>query len=134
MKTQMNHMFELAKRAMANAYAPYSKFTVGACLRDENNQLFTGANVENAVFRMTNCAESNAIGAMASSGSRKILDLVVIAQGPLLVSPCGSCRQQILEFADEHTHIHLCNAQGIQQSLTIDKLLPYAFGSQHFYE
>ena len=127
-------MIELARQAMNNAYAPYSNFNVGACLRDENNQFHIGANVENAVFRMTNCAENNAITTMVSQGGRKIKDIVIIAEGPLLVTPCGSCRQQIYEFADKQTKIHLCNPEGIEQSLTIQDLLPYSFGSQHFHE
>ena len=85
-------LVERAIEAQARAYAPYSKFPVGAALRTPNGSVFVGANVENAAYPEGLCAEASAIGAMASAGERVIDTIVVVCEGEALSTPCGGCR------------------------------------------
>ncbi len=124
-------LFELAKAAMANAYAPYSNFPVGASIRSESGKLYSGANVENAAYPQGCCAEASAISAMVTDGERRIAEMVVIGKGEALVTPCGGCRQKIREFAAPDTPIHVCGPDGLRQSFTLDQLLPVSFGPEN---
>lgn len=121
-------MVAKATKAYKNAYAPYSNFAVGVCIRTDDDQLFTGANVENAAYPSTLCAEMSAIGAMVTSGARKIKEVVIVVPEKKLCPPCGACRQRLYEFSSSDTLIHLYNAQGDHDTLTLDKLLPVPFG------
>lgn len=120
-------MLTKAKKALPNAYAPYSNFKVAACLRGSDNGLFVGVNVENCSYGLTLCAESSAIAHMITAGEQKILDLVLLAHNNELCTPCGACRQRLYEFSTPETRIHLCNQENILQTLSIDELLPFAF-------
>ncbi len=93
-------LFEAARTAQANAYAPYSRFHVGAALRTASGAVFSGCNVENAAYPQGACAEAGAISAMALAGERRIAEILVIGDGEELCTPCGGCRQRIREFAD----------------------------------
>lgn len=117
-----------ASAARANAYVPYSRFAVGAAIRADDGRLYTGANVENAAYPQAQCAEATAIGAMISAGGRRIAEMVVLADGDALCTPCGGCRQRIREFAASDTPIHLCGLQGIRRTVTLGELLPLSFG------
>jgi len=120
-------MLEKAKKVMQHSYSPYSQYPVGACLKSDNEQYFVGTNIENAAFGLSTCAEASAISAMVSAGCYKIHEILIVAAKDALCSPCGACRQRIQEFALEETKIHLCSQQGLQQTLTINDLLPYSF-------
>jgi cytidine deaminase len=126
--TELAALIEAATAARANAHAPYSRYHVGAALRAEDGRIHAGANVENAAYPEGICAETAAIAAMVLSGARRIRDIVVLGDGSALCAPCGGCRQRIREFAGPDTVIHLAGAGGIERSLTIDELLPLAFG------
>ena len=117
-----------ARAARANAYAPYSGFAIGAAIRADDGRLHAGANVENAAYPQTQCAEATAIGAMVSAGGKRIAEMAVLAGGDALCTPCGGCRQRIREFADPETPIHLCGPEGIRRTVTLGELLPLAFG------
>jgi cytidine deaminase len=121
-------LIEAAAAVRANAYAPYSRFAVGAAIRAEDGSIHAGANVENAAFPQGQCAEASAIGAMIAAGRRRIEEMVVLAEGDALCAPCGGCRQQIREFARAETRIHLCGPQGVRHTVTLGELLPLAFG------
>lgn len=121
-------MFDLAKAAMANAYAPYSKFLVGACMRDEQGRLHAGCNVENAAYPVGWCAEASAIGAMVTAGGRRIVEAVVIGQSDLLCTPCGGCRQRLAEFAANDAPVLVCGPEGLRRTFTLAELLPEGFG------
>jgi cytidine deaminase len=123
-----------ALAARANAYAPYSRFAVGAAIRAEDGTLHAGANVENAAYPQTQCAEATAIGAMISAGGRRIAEMVVLAEGEALCTPCGGCRQRIREFADRDTPIHLCGPEGVRRTVTLGELLPLSFGPDNLPE
>lgn len=120
-------LFEAARSAMKKSYSPYSKFPVGAAIRAEDGKVYVGANIENISFPQGWCAEPSAISAMIMGGGRQITELAVIAEKLPLCTPCGGCRQKIAEFASAGTRIYLCNDQGVQKTLTMDDLLPYAF-------
>ena len=88
-----------AKAAQRNAHAPYSKFRVGAALLTKNGKVYTGVNVENASYGLTNCAERVAVGKAVSDGHRQFQAIAVVAPNAAL-SPCGACRQVLAEFGD----------------------------------
>ena len=119
-----------ARAAQAKAYAPYSGFSVGAALEDENGQYFSGCNVENASFGATCCAEQVAIFKAISAGSRKIRRLAVTAHSEGLCMPCGICRQVMMEFALPGFYLLAADGQDRYQRFSLDQLLPHAFGPQ----
>jgi cytidine deaminase len=124
-------LLKLAKRMRARAYAPYSNFAVGAAIRGANGKLYGGGNVENAAFPVGTCAEAGAIAAMIAGGETKIAEMLIVADGEELVSPCGACRQRIREFAEPKTPIHLARLDGTGETATLKKLLPLSFGPTH---
>lgn len=130
-KTQ--ELLAAALKVRANAYAPYSKFQVGAALIDTNGKIFTGCNFENASYGGTICAERNAIGALVSAGSRKFTDIVVVTDVEKGCPPCGFCRQVLAEFVvdPEKTMVHVANTKGIVSSYKFSELLPHAFDSTY---
>lgn len=123
----LDEMIELARQARERAYAPYSKFSVGACLRGDSGRLYSGCNVENASYPEGQCAETSALGALVLGGERRIEEVVVLASGPGVCAPCGGCRQRLLEWADPATPIHLCSTEGQRQTVLLGELLPHAF-------
>ncbi len=128
----MNDLVTAAKAARLNSYAPYSKFNVGAALRDEHGTIHAGCNSENAAYPQGWCAETSAIAAMISAGSRRIEEMAVIGSGDLLCTPCGGCRQKIREFAKGDVKIHICGEDGkLKQTFTLDDLLPSSFGPEN---
>lgn len=124
-------MLDLARRAMDQAYAPYSKFPVGAVVRGANGRLYAGCNVENAAYPQGCCAEASAISAMVIDGERRIVEVAVIGRGEALVTPCGGCRQRLREFARGDTPIHVCGPEGVRETMTLEALLPLAFGPEN---
>lgn len=125
--SQLSLLFNQALNARQNAYAPYSHFAVGAAVLSANGKIYAGCNVENISYPCGTCAEAGAIAAMNADGGRLIKDIVVVADGDSLISPCGACLQRIFEFADAETTVHLADLTGIKQSLKITELLPISF-------
>lgn len=129
----MNNLDELvqaATQARSQAYAPYSQFKVGAAIKSDNNQIYIGCNVENISFPCGTCAEAGAIANMIAHGGKKIIEIVIVADGKDLIAPCGNCLQKIQEFAISTTKIHLADLHGIKKTLSINELLPYAFSDE----
>jgi cytidine deaminase len=124
-------LFEAAKAAQAKAYAPYSRFNVGAAILTPSGAIYAGCNVENAAYPQGACAEAGAISAMALSGERRIAEILVIGDGEALVTPCGGCRQRIREFAALEAPIHIAGPEGVRASFTLGELLPHSFGPDH---
>jgi cytidine deaminase len=124
-------LFAAASAAQLKAYAPYSRFNVGAAIRTPSGAIFVGCNVENAAYPQGACAEAGAISAMAMAGERRIAEILVIGDGEDLVTPCGGCRQRIREFAGPDTAIHIAGPQGVRATFTLDELLPHSFGPEH---
>lgn len=132
--TILDEMIAVARAVRAAAYAPYSGFLVGCCIRGESGRLHAGANVENAAYPLGQCAEASAIGQMVAAGDKRIAEVVLVAEGPALCTPCGGCRQRLAEFGSPETPIHLCDAAGLRRSVTLGELLPLAFGPGHLGE
>lgn len=122
-------MLAAAKAVLQHSYSPYSHFPVAACLRDENGNLHSGCNVENASYGLSLCAETAALCQLISSGHKKITEGLVLIPGNSICAPCGRCRQVILEFADPNTLIHLCTLEGHYAAHSIHELIPHAFSA-----
>lgn len=131
MKKEYEELIEEAFEAMKNAYAPYSKYHVGAALLTKDGKVILGANIENASFGLTNCAERSAIFAAYSQGYRKvdIEALAIVSDGKRLAAPCGACRQVLAELLQSDTPILLSNRKEELQT-TIAQLLPMSFTSE----
>ena len=127
----LGQLFAAAKAAQAKAYAPYSRFHVGAALRTPSGAIFSGCNVENAAYPQGSCAEAGAIAAMALAGERRIKEILVVGDGDALCTPCGGCRQRIREFADGETLVHVAGIEGVRRSFRLAELLPESFGPGH---
>jgi cytidine deaminase len=124
-------LIQAAIAAIPRAYAPYSKFLVGAAICDENGDIHTGVNVENAAYPQGSCAEAGAIAAMIMAGGTRITSIAVAGHGDMLCTPCGGCRQRIREFANPDTPILIADTTGLRQRFTLEDLLPYSFGPDH---
>ena len=127
---QQKELLEAAKLAYENAYAPYSNFRVGAAILLENSEVFSGCNVENASYGLTNCAERTAIfKAVSALGGKnvRIRALAVVNDREVACSPCGACRQVISEFGPD-AEIFYLGPNGVQHSSTRE-LLPNSFTS-----
>lgn len=128
-KTSAQDLLRRAVEASKNAYAPYSKFHVGAALEAEDGTVFTGCNVENASYGLTICAERNAIFAAVAAGHRKIVQIAIVAQAEQVPYPCGACRQVIAEFADPDCLVYIAPAAKIDsfEAIRLGELLPKTF-------
>ncbi|TVP84696.1 MAG: cytidine deaminase [Acholeplasmataceae bacterium] len=120
---------EQALLARSRAYTPYSKFKVGAAILLKDGRYILGANIENASFGLSNCAERSALYALYSQGIPKedIVSITVIADDEGPVSPCGACRQVMHELMPKDAKVILANTKGDIMETTTDQLLPYAF-------
>lgn len=128
MDAALKQLFDAAKAAQAQAYAPYSRFRVGAAIRSTSGRIHTGCNVENAAYPVGTCAEAGALAAMILAGERAADAILVVGEGPELCTPCGACRQRLREFGSDALAIHVAGPQGIRRSFTLAELLPHSFG------
>ncbi|NBU14136.1 MAG: cytidine deaminase [Alphaproteobacteria bacterium] len=129
MDASLKALFDAADKAAAKAYAPYSKFSVGAAIRTSTGYIVAGCNVENAAYPAGTCAEAGAIAAMVAQGETKIVEIAIVGVKTNPCYPCGACRQRIFEFSDTSTRVHLRDGvTGEAITHSIDALLPHAFG------
>ena len=125
-------LIEAAVAAFHQAYAPYSRFQVGAAVRDEQGRIHAGCNVENAAYPVGTCAEAGALAAMALAGGRRAVEVAVVGAGSGLCTPCGGCRQRLREFGAPDLPIHVCDDTGkLRRLFTLDELLPASFGPEN---
>lgn len=129
MSVDEQKLIDAAKEVRPQAHARYSGYHVGAALIDDSGDMHTGCNVENAAFPEGTCAEANAIGAMVAAGGRRIVAIAAVGGTDDIeaCTPCGGCRQKILEFSDQNTRIILLGKGKQIESYSIDELLPAAF-------
>lgn len=120
-----------ATKVRENAYAPYSRFKVGAAIRATSGAIYSGCNVENVAYPEGTCAEAGAIAAMIAGGDTRIAEIAVIADSPEPVPCCGGCRQKIAEFADQSVRVTLYTTDGKSKSMTVAELLPGSFNAAH---
>ncbi len=124
-------LLQAATTVRHNAYAPYSRFKVGAAIRAASGAIYTGVNVENVAYPEGTCAEAGAIAAMVAAGETVIAEVCVIADSPEPVPPCGGCRQKIAEFAGPDVMVTLCTTDGKSRSMSVAALLPGRFDASH---
>ncbi|ABA77738.1 cytidine deaminase [Rhodobacter sphaeroides] len=124
-------LLEAATAVRENAYAPYSRFKVGAALRTASGAVHAGCNVENVAYPEGTCAEAGAIAAMVAAGETRIAEILVIADSPEPVPPCGGCRQKIAEFAGPEVPVTLCTIDGQSLRTSVADLLPGSFRAAH---
>ncbi|MCY9375555.1 cytidine deaminase [Bacillus sp. T17B1] len=123
-----------ALKARDMAYAPYSKFQVGAALLTKDGKVYRGCNIENAAYSMCNCAERTALFKAVSEGDTEFQMLAVAADTPGPVSPCGACRQVISELCTKDVIVVLTNLKGQIKEMTVEELLPGAFSSEDLHD
>ena len=121
-------LIQKAKQARERAYAPYSKYLVGAALLTKSGEIYTGCNVENASYGLTNCAERTAIFKAVSEGEKEFQAIAIVLDGPV-GAPCGACRQVIREFGTE-IDVEMANLEGDVKVEKIKDLLPHSFGPE----
>ncbi|MGX5735380.1 cytidine deaminase [Bosea thiooxidans] len=121
-------LFAAAAAIQPRAYAPYSRFKVGAAILADDGAVYAGCNVENASYPVGSCAEAGAIAAMIGAGAQAICAVLVFGEGAELVTPCGACRQRIREFATPETPVAIAGPDGIRARFALVELLPASFG------
>lgn len=120
-------LFQAARQVMKNSHSPYSRFPVGAALRSTTGSVYAGCNIENASYPEGWCAETSAIAHMVSAGETDIAEILVLALKKDKATPCGGCRQRLVEFAKPDTPIHLCDQSGVIETIALGDLLPSSF-------
>ncbi len=125
------NLLRAATEVRLRAYAPYSRFKVGAAILSVEGRVHQGCNVENVAYPEGTCAEAGAIAAMIAAGDSRIAEIFVIADSPEPVPCCGGCRQKIAEFAAQDVRVTLCTTDGKQRVLTVAELLPGVFAASH---
>ena len=126
-------LFEEAELARDHAYAPYSKFHVGAALETDDGRVFRGCNVENASYGGTICAERTAMVAAVAAGARQFVRIAIVSDADEPVAPCGFCRQFLAEFGTR-LEVHSRGANRTTKQWTLAELLPAAFTGADFLE
>ncbi|WP_423599366.1 cytidine deaminase [Roseateles sp. MS654] len=128
----VRQLLAAAMAARQQAYAPYSKYLVGAAVLDEHGRIHAGCNVENAAYPQGWCAETNALGHMIMGGGRIARAVMVTGAGSEIITPCGGCRQKLREFARPTELIVIAgDASGVRAHWTLEQLLPASFGPDH---
>lgn len=124
-------LLEAARAARGYAYAPYSKFNVGAALLDEQGRIHAGCNIENAAYPQGLCAEAVALGHLVLAGGQRITAVAVVGEGSGLVTPCGGCRQKLREFGGADVPVLVADMTSLRGRFTLGELLPASFGPEH---
>jgi cytidine deaminase len=124
-------LLDAARDVRPNAYAPYSRFKVGAAIRGASGAVYRGVNVENVAYPEGTCAEAGAIAAMVAAGETRLTEVAVIADAPSPVPPCGGCRQKLAEFGAGDVSVTLATTGGATLLTTIGDLLPGRFDAGH---
>ena len=126
-KFDAKKLLKQARAMRKRAYAPYSKYTVGAALLGKSGTVYLGCNVENASYGLAICAERNAIAQAIAQGERDFVGIAISAAGPAPVPPCGMCRQTLAEFLRADAPVVCENARGKRAEWTVSGLLPHMF-------
>ena len=124
-------LIDLAIETSKKAYVPYSHFPIGAVLVAKDGSVYTGVNVENASFSLTNCGERTAIFKAVSEEQRDFSELIVYGQTEKPISPCGACRQVMVEFFKPDLKVTLVAKDKTTVEMTVGELLPYSFTDLH---
>ncbi len=130
MDKKYQELLEAAMSARKNSYSPYSRFAVGAAVLTDDDKIFTGCNVENASYGLTNCAERTAIFKAVSEGHKKFKAIAIVLDAPDYGAPCGACRQVIYEFGP-NIDVIMGTVLGKHEIKKMSELLPLAFGPEN---
>lgn len=122
----MEELEQRAREALENAYSPYSKIKIAAAIRGGSGKIYTGVNVENASYGLTVCAERNSFFAAVGAGERSFTQMVIVTDSSLVKSPCGACRQVLMELAED-LEIYLYGPNGEKYFFLAKDLLPNGF-------
>ncbi|WEX09520.1 cytidine deaminase [Chelativorans sp. AA-79] len=122
-----DELFAAAKAAMERAYAPYSRFPVGAAIRTDTGAVYAGCNIENASYPEGWCAETTALGHMVMAGGGRVCEIAVVAEKMPRIMPCGGCRQRLSEFTTADAKLHLCDTEGVVETVPFSSIFPRAF-------
>lgn len=132
-ESQQHALLQAARAARLKAYAPYSKFLVGAAVLDDQGRIHAGCNVENAAYPEGVCAEGGALSAMVLAGSTRACAVLVVGTGGAWCTPCGGCRQKLREFCAPETPILTASEEALGPRYTLAQLLPDSFGPDHLH-
>jgi cytidine deaminase len=132
-EAQQDQLLKAARAAQRRAYAPYSRYQVGAAVLDDQGRIHAGCNVENAAYPEGVCAEASALSAMVLAGSTHARAVLVVGTGGAWVTPCGGCRQKLREFCAQDTPILTANDTSMGPRYTLAQLLPQSFGPDHLH-
>lgn len=126
---QTHELIQAAAGALHHAYAPYSRYRVGAAVLTEQKTISAGCNVENASYGLTNCAERTAVFSAVRDGCKRILAVAVVSDGASVPYPCGACRQVLIEFADPDCPVLIARTAELEtiERTTLGDLLPNSF-------
>jgi len=125
----IKNLYAHARSASDNAYSPYSGARVGACVMDDNGNIYSGCNVENSSYGLTQCAERSALAAAVAAGMRpgSAHTILIYATGFEALAPCGACRQVMSELMSEDALVVSCHSETDYQSWPLRELLPHPF-------
>lgn len=124
-------LLQIAHKAKINSYSPYSKFRVGAVLVSEEGNLYTGVNVENSSYGLTNCAERTAVFKAVTEGEKKFKTIVIVSDSEDFIPPCGACRQVLMEVCGKDLEVVMSNGQNEIRILKLEELLPLSFKKEY---
>lgn len=124
---ETTELVALAKEASKKAYVPYSNFPIGAAVLTKTGEVFQGCNIENISYGLCNCGERTAIFKAVSEGYRELSSIAVYGATKEPVSPCGACRQVMVEFFEPSSKVILIAQNGKTVEMTVEELLPYSF-------
>ena len=126
----MHGLFQAARDAMAKSHSPYSDFPVGAAILTADGKVYTGANMEVISYPEGWCAETSALAHYVMGGRGTITDIAVVAAKKDRITPCGGCRQRLAEFAGPETRLHLCDRDGVTETVLLKDIFPMGFEAE----
>lgn len=126
----LDALYNAARDAMGKSRPTYSKFPVGAAILTADGTIFTGGNIEVISYPEGWCAETTALSHYVMGGGGQITDICVIAEKKDRCTPCGGCRQRLAEFAPPSTKLHLCDMNGIVETMLLSDIFPYGFEAE----
>lgn len=124
-------LIDISNRAKEFSYSPYSNFRVGAALLSKSGKYYTGTNVENSSYGLTNCAERTAVFKAISEGEKEFSKIVLTSDADDFITPCGACRQVMMEICGPDLEVIMCNANNETKVVKLKELLPYSFNKEY---
>ena len=126
-----SELLQIANKVKLNSYSPYSNFKVGAVLLSESGNLYTGVNVENSSYGLTNCAERPAVFKAISEGDKNFKTIVLVSDAEDFITPCGACRQVLMEICGKDLEVVMSNSDNEIRILKLEELLPLSFNKEY---